>query len=411
MSRRARTAAERAHGVPIIDGSRALAGLFGRCLMRLTVHGVDNIPDSGALLAVNHNSLLDGPLLYGVLPRPTTFFIKAEAFTGVVGWYLPRIGQIPVRRGVAERDPLLTALAVLAEGGLVGIFPEGTRRAAGTPGSETAELQEVRHGIAYLALRSGCPVLPVACLGTEHVLPKGRTLPAFRRPVTVSIGRPALVAEPGTRATRQAIAAAASRVRDLLADHLRANQSHTMTAHQDDPRTDKPVRMISSPDDRARRSADVPPQRFTPLPSPSQAEADPGTVPAAAPDDGSQSDPRDAARPAAEHPDPALAAAASTAREDPSSASPETRIVVEDLTSPRGLTSNGQPAAPNPGLPPSSAANDPRSDAADTVDTQDIGRPAAGRRRGAASDDPGTPMETTPAAGTTPAADHEGTDR
>jgi 1-acyl-sn-glycerol-3-phosphate acyltransferase len=225
VTNRARTAAERAHGTLTINGSRALAGLFGRALMRLTVQGREHIPAGGVLLAVNHNSLLDGPLLYGVLPRPATFFIKAEVFTGIVGWYLPLVGQIPVRRGVAERAPLLTALAVLAEGGIVGIFPEGTRRAAGQPGAQLEQdapgLREVRHGIAYLALRSGCPVVPVACLGTEHVLPKGRTLPAVRRPVTVSIGRPVHVAEGGARPNRQAIAAAASRVRDLLADHLR----------------------------------------------------------------------------------------------------------------------------------------------------------------------------------------------
>jgi 1-acyl-sn-glycerol-3-phosphate acyltransferase len=224
VSGTARTATERAHGTPMINGSRGLAGLFARGLMRLTVRGRENIPTGGVLLAINHNSLLDGPLLYGVLPRPATFFIKAEVFTGIVGWFLPRIGQIPVRRGTPEREPLVTALDVLGEGGIVGIFPEGTRRV-----SADAELQ-VRHGIAYLALRSGVPVLPVACLGTEHVLPKGRTLPALRRPVTVSIGRPAHVAEPGERPTRQNLAAAAARVRDLLAEHVRGSTSRPQPA-------------------------------------------------------------------------------------------------------------------------------------------------------------------------------------
>ncbi len=122
--------------------------------MRLTVRGRDNLPSSGVLLAVNHASYLDGPLVFGVLPRPGTFFVKAEVSTGVPGWFLPRIGQIPIRREVPEREPLLTALATLEEGGIVGIFPEGTRNGGG--------VQQVRHGIAYLALRSGCPVVAAA---------------------------------------------------------------------------------------------------------------------------------------------------------------------------------------------------------------------------------------------------------
>lgn len=200
--------------------------------MRLWVTGLENVPAGGALLAVNHASYLDGPIVFGVLRRPATFFIKAEAFTGIIGWYLPKIGQIPVRRGVPERAPLVTALAVLAEGGVVGIFPEGTRRIIGerqvdlsAPAKAGEDLQQVRHGIAYLALRSGCPVLPVACIGTERVLPRGRTLPRVRQPVTVAFGRPSQVAEPGERPTRAAIAAAAARVQRLMADHLRAASS------------------------------------------------------------------------------------------------------------------------------------------------------------------------------------------
>src|SRR5262249_12451672 len=152
---------------------RRVAGLLARGLMRLTVLGREDLPAGAVLLAVNHASYLDGPLVFGVLPRPGTFFVKAEAFTGIPGWLLPRIGQIPVRRAVPEREPLLTALATLAEGGIVGIFPEGTRGAGGEP-------QQVRHGIAYLALRAGCPVVPVACLGTERVLARGRRIPRLR---------------------------------------------------------------------------------------------------------------------------------------------------------------------------------------------------------------------------------------
>jgi 1-acyl-sn-glycerol-3-phosphate acyltransferase len=214
MSPVARTPVERAHGTTGSHVSRRLAGMLGRGLMQLSVTGREYLPAGGALMAVNHASYLDGPLVFGVLPRPGTFFVKAEAFTGVVGWFLPRIGQIPVRRDVPEREPLLTALATLREGGLVGIFPEGTRGGG--------DVRRVRAGVAYLALRSGCPVVPVACLGTERVLARGRTLPRLRQPVTVAFGRPVAVAEPGTPATRQHITAAAEHVRLLLADHVQA---------------------------------------------------------------------------------------------------------------------------------------------------------------------------------------------
>ena len=215
MTRRVdRTPAERAHGTAGSQVSRRLAGLIARGLMRLSVRGREDLPAGGVLLAVNHASFLDGPLIFGVLPRPGTFFVKAEVFTGIPGWFLPRIGQIPVRRGVPEREPLLTALATLAEGGIVGIFPEGTRG--------SGDVREVRHGIAYLALRSGCPVVPVACLGTERVLPKGRRLPRLRQRVTVAFGAATRVTEPGTVRNRHNVAAAAERIRALLADHVQA---------------------------------------------------------------------------------------------------------------------------------------------------------------------------------------------
>jgi 1-acyl-sn-glycerol-3-phosphate acyltransferase len=209
-----RTPAERAHGTAGSRLSRRLAGLIARGLMRLRVRGRDDLPAGGVLLAVNHASYLDGPLVFGVLPRQGTFLVKAEVFTGILGWFLPRIGQIAVRRGVPEREPLFTALATLAEGGVVGIFPEGTRG--------SGDVREVRHGIAYLALRSGCPVVPVACVGTERVLPRDRRLPRLRQPVTVAFGHPTQVAAPGTTPSRQNVAATAERIRALLADPVRA---------------------------------------------------------------------------------------------------------------------------------------------------------------------------------------------
>jgi 1-acyl-sn-glycerol-3-phosphate acyltransferase len=206
------------------DMARFAAGTFGMTLTRLTarglgrllgrieVTGADRVPAAGGtLLAVNHSAYIDGPLMYGVLRRPTVFLVKAEEFRGPVGAMLRRIGQIPVRRGVVERAPLQAALAMLAAGGVVAVFPEGSR-GAGT-------VADVRHGVAYLALRSGCPVVPVACHGTRRMQQRRRP----RRPrVRIAFGPPIRIA-PGP-ASRHNVTAAAERVRAEMAAHVVATR-------------------------------------------------------------------------------------------------------------------------------------------------------------------------------------------
>ena len=197
--------------------TRRIAKLLGHGLARIEVTGLERIPRTGGvLLAANHRAYVDGPLLYGVLPRPTVFFVKDEVFRGVVGRVLRRIGQIPVRRGTVERAPLVAALGTLAAGGIVGVFPEGSRG--------TGDIDDVRRGIAYLAVRSGCPVLPVACHGTPAI---GRRTVLRRRPrVTVTIGPPIPLA-PTDRASRRTVAAAAEGVRLALAAHVAATRPTT----------------------------------------------------------------------------------------------------------------------------------------------------------------------------------------
>lgn len=174
-------------------------------LARVEVIGLENLPSTGSvLLAANHTHNVDGPMLFSLVRRPTSFFVKAEAFVGPIRPFLLHIGQIPVRRGTVERAPLALALETLAVGGAVGVFPEGSRG--------TGEVAKVEHGIAYLAVRSGAPVVPIACAGTNAML-RRRSL---RRPrVRVAIGPPVHV-EAGA-ASRQAVADAAEMIREALA--------------------------------------------------------------------------------------------------------------------------------------------------------------------------------------------------
>lgn len=175
-----------------------------RASFRVRARGVSRIPLEGPVVVVaNHSSMADGPILFGVLPRRVVFLIKQEMFKGVVGTLLRKIGQLAVRRGAPDRAPLLAAQKVLRAGGLVGVFPEGTRG--------TGDVAEAQAGAAWLARSTGAVVVPVACRGTLR--PAG-TRRRFRPVVDVLVGEPfELPSDKG----RQALVKATEQVRDRLA--------------------------------------------------------------------------------------------------------------------------------------------------------------------------------------------------
>lgn len=148
---------------------------------RLRVRGREHIPRSGPLVVVaNHAAMVDGPLLYGLLGRRSTFLIKQEMFHGPLGWLLPRLGQIAVRRGSGDRAPLHTALGVLRGGGAVVVFPEGTRG--------EGDVTNAHHGATWLARAGAATLLPVAIRGTRRPAGWGRR--RFRPRVDVLVGEP-----------------------------------------------------------------------------------------------------------------------------------------------------------------------------------------------------------------------------
>jgi 1-acyl-sn-glycerol-3-phosphate acyltransferase len=130
--------------------------------------GVENLPAEGpVVLAINHRDYLDGPLLFGFLPRPVNFLVKIEAFTPLAGPCLRTTGSIAVIRTRPDPGAVLLSLRLLQAGGIVGVFPEGARG--------DGLVRTARPGVGYFALRTGATVVPVACHGT-HLLAKRRGL-------------------------------------------------------------------------------------------------------------------------------------------------------------------------------------------------------------------------------------------
>jgi 1-acyl-sn-glycerol-3-phosphate acyltransferase len=156
-------------------------------LVRTNVEHAERLPVEGpAIVVANHVSFFDSVLLMFGLPRPVALLGKAEYTERfVTRWLFCGAGMIPVHR----EDPADGARAVeelqrvLGDGGVVGIYPEGTRSRDGC-------LHRGHTGAAHLSLLTGAPIVPVGIVGTDQILPTGaRVVRPFRRAV-LSIGEP-----------------------------------------------------------------------------------------------------------------------------------------------------------------------------------------------------------------------------
>ncbi|NEY32958.1 1-acyl-sn-glycerol-3-phosphate acyltransferase [Streptomyces sp. PRKS01-65] len=183
-------------------------------LFRPRVLGAWRVPAAGPVIfAVNHSHNLDGPMVMGVAPRPTHFLIKKEAFVGPLGAFLTGIGQVEVDRNTTDRTAISRALDVLSAGGVLGIFPEGTRG--------EGDFASLRAGLAYFAVRSGAPIVPVAVLGSSGR--RGRLikgLPPLRSRIDVVFGEPFDAGDGSGRRTRKALDEATERIQKQLTAHL-----------------------------------------------------------------------------------------------------------------------------------------------------------------------------------------------
>ncbi len=168
-----------------------IAGPLLKGIFRPWVIGLENVPANGAvILASNHLSFIDSIFLPLVVDRHVSFLAKSDYFTrkGFKGWmtktFMMATGQIPIDRsgGKASEDSLNTGLAVLSRGEILGIYPEGTR-------SPDGKLYRGRTGVARMILEGDVPVVPVAMVDTEKIMPIGTRLPKIGR-IGIVIGAP-----------------------------------------------------------------------------------------------------------------------------------------------------------------------------------------------------------------------------
>jgi 1-acyl-sn-glycerol-3-phosphate acyltransferase len=168
-----------------------------RLIFRVRSEGTRNVPRKGpAILASNHQSFIDSVFLPLVVRRRVTFVAKAEYFESrKTAWFFRALGMIPLKRGGGPAsDRALTAAAeVLRSGGVLGIYPEGTR-------SPDGRLYRGHTGAARLSKQCAAPVVPVAQLGTAQVQPIGCMWPKLFRRVEVKMGLPLRCNAPGDAA-------------------------------------------------------------------------------------------------------------------------------------------------------------------------------------------------------------------
>jgi 1-acyl-sn-glycerol-3-phosphate acyltransferase len=197
--------------------SRALGrGLF-RSGFDVRVHGSERVPSAGpVILASNHMGYVDGPLLFTVSPRPVHALVKREMFEGRMGSFLARAGQISVDRYEVDPAAVKACLRVLSDSKVVAIYPEGNRG--------LGDVARTKPGAAYLALVSGAPVVPVACLGTRDDGAGVSSLPKRGARLDAVFGEPVRFTDrPVPWPRRQAhVAEVQAEIHRLLAAHVRA---------------------------------------------------------------------------------------------------------------------------------------------------------------------------------------------
>jgi 1-acyl-sn-glycerol-3-phosphate acyltransferase len=144
--------------------ARAFLQPFSHLYWRLSRIGREHIPETGGvILASNHRSFLD-PFIIGLMTRRPVYYVaKEELFKHrLFAWFISSLGAFPVRRGAADAEMVATAKAILARGGILLIFPEGTRIRPGALGSP-------HRGVGRLVLESGAAVVPIALIGPEAI--------------------------------------------------------------------------------------------------------------------------------------------------------------------------------------------------------------------------------------------------
>ena len=136
---------------------------------RMRIEGWRNIPRTGgAVLAANHCSYLDPPVMCSCSPRRIVHFMARDTLfsNAVARWYFPRVVVMPLDRTRGDLGALKKAIATLKDGQVIGLFPEGTR-------SPDGHMREAKGGIGFLIAKGDVPVVPIYISGTHEAFPKG----------------------------------------------------------------------------------------------------------------------------------------------------------------------------------------------------------------------------------------------
>jgi 1-acyl-sn-glycerol-3-phosphate acyltransferase len=196
--------AERQESLALEGGARLtyqvirwLLRVVARSYFRLEVTGREHLPSSGGFVLApgGHRSILDTPMA-SLAGRRILRYMGAEKYFAKpgVGWFLRAMGGFPVERSTTDRAALRLAEWVLNHGEPLAVFPEGTRKSGPI-------VHPLKEGAAFLACRTGVPIVPVGIGGSERALPKGRYVPRPRR-ITMVIGEPI---EPPVRAAGERV--------------------------------------------------------------------------------------------------------------------------------------------------------------------------------------------------------------
>lgn len=183
--------------------SRLIIRLMYRVFFRIEVIGADRIPaQGGVMLCSNHKSNWD-PLTLGVgSERQVQFMAKSELFkVPVVNWVIRGWGAFPVKRGQVSKDAIRQCIRLLESGGLIGIFPEGSRN--------KEQLGPAKRGAALMAVRSGALIVPAAIIGNYKL---------FRK-MKVVYGRPIRATSYGPEREAELTQAIMSNIHELIAEN------------------------------------------------------------------------------------------------------------------------------------------------------------------------------------------------
>jgi 1-acyl-sn-glycerol-3-phosphate acyltransferase len=191
-----RLAREKGVSRPLYAFVKALVTPAFRIYFRMHVRGAGQVPAEGAvIIAPNHKSFWDSFFVGICVRRHVRFMAKTELVEKPYGPLLVRLGAFPVRRGESDADALETALTILRQGGVLALFPEGTRI------RDPDELGDPKRGVGRIAIEAQAPIVPAAISGTEQLFAG-----PFPKPLRVQVAFADPVPVKGLPATKEAAA-------------------------------------------------------------------------------------------------------------------------------------------------------------------------------------------------------------